>query len=41
MTLEDTREVFEHGFGVGFAREKQKEPKASSQTSDARDMNQV
>ncbi|KAJ5223039.1 uncharacterized protein N7469_009279 [Penicillium citrinum] len=41
MTLEDIREVFEHGFGVGFAPEKQKKLKASSQTSDARDMNQV
>ncbi|KAK5788238.1 hypothetical protein VI817_009196 [Penicillium citrinum] len=41
MTLEDIREVFEQGFGVGFAHEKQKELKASTHTSDARDMNQV
>ncbi|KAJ5099318.1 hypothetical protein N7532_006319 [Penicillium argentinense] len=31
MTLEDIREVFQHGFGVSFAREKQKELKRVAQ----------
>ncbi|KAJ5763090.1 hypothetical protein N7533_001771 [Penicillium manginii] len=32
MTLEDIREVFEHGFGVDFARQKQKALKLNSQS---------
>lgn len=36
MTLEDIREVFQHGFGVAKAREIQKQMKASrsAETSD-------
>lgn len=32
MTLEDIREVFKHGFGVKYAREKQEEAKRSART---------
>lgn len=41
MTLEDIREVFEHGFGVKFAREKQKELKSNSQRSEIGSIDQV
>jgi len=30
MTLEDIREIFQHGFGVKFARERQKEMKLAA-----------
>ena len=33
MTLEDIREIFNHGFGVKYARNLQKEAKAKRKTS--------